>query len=304
MLLALLVLVPGWAGAETRDAAAPSPEPSPAPLTWAALRDRPLPEAGASRAYGAAPQQTGEWFAPRAIGAAPVAVILHGGCWLNAFDARYQRHLAAALHARGWAVWLPEYRRLGDEGGGWPGTLEDIGAAIDHLRVLAAEPASGRQVDLQRVYVFGHSAGGQLALWSATRDRLPPPLHREAPLIPAGVVGLAAITDLAAYRVGPPDSCHASVERLLEGGPETVPERYAATSPRQRLPLGVPVLLIQAVEDRIVSPESGRAFAEAAQTAGDTVTLAELPGGHFDIALPREDLLATLSAWLAALSRL
>lgn len=278
------------------------PLPTPAPITWAEVQALPLPPAGAIRAYGAAPQQVGEWFAPSArAGAAPVAVILHGGCWLNAFDATYQRHLAAALQARGWAVWLPEYRRLGDEGGGWPGTLQDVGAAIDHLRVLATQQPADAPLDLARLIVIGHSAGGQLALWSATRDRLAPPLAAPAPLMPRGVVGLAAITDLAEYRIGPANSCHASVDRLLGGAPAAQPARYAATSPRERLPLGVPVLLIQGVQDLIVAPEGVQAFTEAARAAGDAVMLAELPGGHFDVALPQADVLATFERWVAAL---
>jgi acetyl esterase/lipase len=295
----LLAALPLAASAE----AILAPVATPAPITWAEVQARPLPPAGETRAYGPAAEQRGEWFAPSAAGAAPAAVILHGGCWLNAFDARYQRHLAAALHARGWAVWLPEYRRLGDEGGGWPGTLQDVGAAIDHLRVLAAEQPEDRPLDLRQLIVIGHSAGGQLALWSATRERLAPPLFSEAPLIPRGVVGLAAITDLAEYRIGPANSCHASVDRLLGGSPEARPERYAATSPRQRLPLGVPVLLIQGLQDLIVSPESVQAYTEAARAAGDAVMLAELPGGHFDVALPGEDVLATFERWVGALRR-
>lgn len=279
-----------------------APVPDPAPITWAEVQARPLPPAGEIRAYGSAPEQTGEWFAPGAAGAAPVAVILHGGCWLNAFNALYQRHLAAALHARGWAVWLPEYRRLGDEGGGWPGTLQDVGAAIDHLRMLAAEQPADRPLDLTQLIVIGHSAGGQLALWSATRDRLAPPLASEAPLRPRGVVGLAAITDLATYRIGPPNSCHSSVERLLGGPPQEQPERYAASSPRERLPLGVPILLIQGLQDLIVAPEGVQAFTDAARAAGDAVMLAELPGGHFDVALPDEDVLATFARWVATLT--
>lgn len=252
-----------------------------APLSWTQLQALPLPPAGERITYGTAPQQFGELRVPRVKGPFPVVMLIHGGCWLADFDYRYITRLSAALTAAGYATWTPEFRRIGDSGGGWPNTLLDVGAAADQLRALAAK----HQLDLHRVVALGHSSGGHLALWLAARHKLPhdSPLFRAKPLPLTGVIGLAAITDLASYRIGPPDSCHASVDQLLEGTPETQPQRYAQTSPLALLPLGVPQAFIDGSADRIVDPESVRTYVTAAQKAGDHAGIALIDGdSHFD----------------------
>ncbi len=130
---------------------------------------RPLPT-GSIR-YGAAPVQAIDLFLPaRHRSPAPVVILIHGGRWSSRTAAREQvRHLGADLAARGIATWSIGYRRADEEGGGYPGTYEDIGTAIDRLRSEA--PRLG--LDLSRVVLVGHSAGGHLALWAASRDRLP-----------------------------------------------------------------------------------------------------------------------------------
>ena len=254
-------------------------------LTWGELSKIPLPPPGERIRYGDAPQQFGELRLPQGEGPFPVLVVIHGGCWQNAFDYLYMTRLAAWLTERGIATWTIEYRRLGDDGGGWPGTFLDVANATDALREIAAKAP----LDLKRVYATGHSAGGQLALWLATRATLPQEseLFIDSPLPIHGVLGLAAITDLAQYRVGPPKSCHASVEPLLGGTPADVGKRYAETSPTQRLPLRVRQVFIQGEKDPIVSAESVQAYVEAAKTAGDDVAILSLQSlGHFDAAVP------------------
>lgn len=256
-----------------------------APLSWSAVASREQPPAGLRLSYGAAPQQFGELRLPPGTGPFPVVVLIHGGCWLQAFDYRYFNHLAAALASEGYATWTPEYRRIGDAGGGWPNTLLDAAAATDHLRTLATD----YPLDLRRIAAVGHSAGGQLALWLAARDQLPrdSALYRDDPLPLQGVIGLAAITDLATYRIGPADSCHSAVDRLLDATPDSEPQRYAQTSPTALLPLGVPQWLLQGGRDPIVSSESVRAYIAAATQAGDTVTMRlDADAGHFEPALP------------------
>jgi acetyl esterase/lipase len=245
----------------------------------------PLPPPGERIKYGDGPQQFGELRLPKGEGPFPVIVLIHGGCWQNTFDYVYITRLAAWLTHRGIATWTIEYRRLGDDGGGWPGTFLDVAKATDHLR----EIAGNSPIDIARVYTAGHSAGGQLALWIASRAKLEQTseLFVKDPLPIRGVLGLAAITDLAHYRVGPPKSCHASVEPLLGGPPEKVRERYAATSPVERLPLGVRQVFIQGEKDPIVSAESVRGYIKAAEEAGETPVLLPLPSlGHFDSTVP------------------
>ena len=254
-------------------------------LTWSELSNLPLPAAGERVTYGKEPQQFGELRIPTGPGPFPVMVVIHGGCWQNEFNYVYMTRLAGWLTEHGVATWTIEYRRLGDAGGGWPGTFLDVGTATDALREMAVKS----RLDLNRVYVTGHSAGGQLALWLASRAQLPKSseLFRENPVAIHGILGLAAITNLEKYRIGPPNSCHSSVEPLLGGGPEKVASRYAETSPSQRLPLGVPQIFIQGEKDPIVSVASVREYIDAAKKAGNHAEILPLPeAGHFEACVP------------------
>ena len=259
-------------------------------LSWSEFEQLPLPAAGERIAYGAAPQQFGELRLPsrkvHGAGPFPVVILIHGGCWLADFTYVHITRLAAAMAEQGMAVWTIEYRRLGDAGGGWPNTLLDPARAADHLRELARS----HPLDLKRVVSVGHSAGGQLALWLAARHKLPvdSPLHLKNPLPLHGVIGLAAITDLHTYRIGPADSCNASVDQLLGGSPEQHAQRYAQASPLALLPLGVPQWLLQGERDRIVPATSASAYAQAARSGGDMATLVALPeAGHFELVAPQ-----------------
>src|SRR5215212_1826862 len=250
-------------------------------LTWSDLEELPLPASGERITYGKGPQQFGELRVPKGDGPFPVVVVIHGGCWRNAFDYVYMTRLAAWFTEHGVATWTIEYRRLGDEGSGWPGTFLDVARATDALRDIARKS----RLDLDRVYASGHSAGGQLALWLASRPKLPESsdLYRKDPIAIRGVLGLAAITNLETYRIGPPNSCHSSVEPLLGGGPDKVGSRYAETSPSRRLPLGVPQIFVQGEKDPIVEAASVREYVEAAKKSGDRAVVLPLPdAGHFE----------------------
>ena len=129
-------------------------------------------------------------------------------------------------------------------GGGWPTTFDDLGAGIDHLRVLQAP------LDLARVVTIGHSAGGHLAALAATRD---------GPSVQVtGVVSQAGVLDLE--RAWEWRLSNGVVRRLLGGTPEERPERYAAASPAARLPLGVPALLTHGGKDDTVPPAMSEAL--------------------------------------------
>jgi len=243
----------------------------------------PTPAADARLAYGADPLQFGDLRLPAGRGPFPVAVLVHGGCWLAPYDLAHLSSLAAALTADGIATWSLEYRRVGDAGGGWPGTFHDVARGADHLRRLAAE----HPLDLTRVAFVGHSAGGHLALWLAARPGLPPGGVRcgPDPLRPRGVVALAGIPDLArgaALRV-----CGDAIARLLGGAPDTVPERLALASPSARLPLSVPLALVVGDRDGVVPGELAGAFAAQARAAGDRVAVLTVAGaGHYELVTP------------------
>ncbi|HEX9172871.1 MAG TPA: alpha/beta hydrolase, partial [Telluria sp.] len=129
------------------------------------------PAPQASFRYGSAPSQYAELFLPAGAGPFPVAVLVHGGCWTSKFGGIGQlRNMAGALASRGIAVWNVEYRRVDEEGGGYPGTYQDLNSALDQLAVQAPQ----YRLDLGRLVAVGHSAGGQLVQWLAGRERIAP----------------------------------------------------------------------------------------------------------------------------------
>jgi acetyl esterase/lipase len=250
----------------------------------------PQPPADRTIAYGPAPQHLAELRLPKAPGPHPVVIVIHGGCWQAPWGFDHVRSLAAALAADGYATWSLEYRRLGDPGGGWPGTLEDVAGGADHLRDVARE----HRLDLDRVVALGHSAGGQLALWLAARPRLPrsSPLRAAKPLRLRGVVSLAGITDL---RAGADAAvCGDAIPQLLGGPPRDQAGRLAESSPIELVPLGVPVRLVCGAQDPIVPLDQARSYEAAARKAGDTVSVAIVEGaGHYELVNPSS------SAWPA-----
>ena len=238
-------------------------------------------------AYGSDANQFGQLFLPQGRGPFPVAVVIHGGCWKKFADLENTVPMSDALRKAGIATWNIEYRRIGQPGGGWPGTHLDVGRAVDHLRVLGGEYA----LDLDRVVVVGHSAGGHLAMWAAARARLPvgSPLYGSDALPVRGVVNLAGPLDMTANIAGYEALCRDSViTSLLGGTPTAVPERYAQVSPLALLPLGVPQVLVWGEHEDFVPRPLVEAYARAARQHGDSVRLIVMPGvGHFEIASPR-----------------
>lgn len=270
---------------------------TPVVMTTAEAMSMPRPAPDRRIAYGPAPQQFGELRLPDGPGPHPVAIVLHGGCWLSEYDLGYISGLAAALANAGVATWSLEYRRVGDDGGGWPGTFLDVGLGADHLRSLAADFG----LDLGRVVTVGHSAGGHLALWLAARPGLAPgdELRGADPLPVAGVVALAGIADLAAYAA--PDGCGAAVAPLLGGPPDQVPDRVRRASPIELVPLGVPQHLVVGALDPIVPPVHVRRYAEAAAAAGDAVEVVVVPAaGHFEPTVPDHEAFAPVLAAVRA----
>ena len=241
--------------------------------------------------YGSDPQQFGELRLPKGSGPFPVAVVIHGGCWVSAFATlQNTAALADALRDAGVATWNIEYRRLDNPGGGWPGTFADIAAGTDRLRDIAKE----FPLDLSRVVTVGHSAGAHLALWAAARSKLPKesPLYRADPLPLRAAIALGGPGDLKGFYEYAANICGSNViDRLMGGAPTAVADRYAHGSPFELLPLKVQQVLIVGINDGVMPPPAREAYAAAATRAGDRVEIIEVPGGHFEVIAP------TSAAW-------
>lgn len=245
-------------------------------------------------AYGPEYLQFGELYLPNHPGPYAMVVLIHGGYWRARYDLTLMHGLGEDLAARGIAAWNIEYRRVGDAGGGWPGTLLDVARATDYLRILSPQYS----LDLKRIVPIGHSAGGHLALWLAARPRIPAdsPLagsfiaaRKDGPATPlplAGAISLAGVVDLEmAWKLKLSNS---AVVELLGGSFPNAPERYLAASPAAMLPLGMPQVLIHGTRDSNVPIEVSQTYAAKARALGDPVTYIELKGiDHFDVINPR-----------------
>jgi len=218
-------------------------------------------------AYGSDPSQYGELYRPAGRQVPGTVVIIHGGFWRARYDASLGRPLARDLSARGYLAWNLEYRRVG-AGGGWPGTLDDVAAGLDHLATL--------DVDTANVVAIGHSAGGQLAVWAA---------GRETPRVAVtGVIAQAGVLDLATaarQHVG-----QTAVLDLLDGSPDERPERYAVADPIGHVPLDVPVLCLNSPADDTVPIAQSSTYVAAAAAAGADARLVETPGDHYTMIDP------------------
>ena len=214
--------------------------------------------------YGPSQLQTLAFYGARATLKANV-LLVHGGCWSNHYSREHLTSLATALASEGYAVWLPEYRRGGDLGGGWPGTYDDIRLAITVVHDYIAGP----------LIAVGHSAGGHLVLLAA----------QDSSLAVSGVVGLAAITNLVSY--GQQNgSCPEMVAALMGGAAEDLLLKYqqASVVPKK---LMSPVRLLWGSEDPIVGADQLDGF-----EAQDIVTITG--AGHFDLIHPASEAFGAL----------
>ena len=193
-------------------------------LSWASqeritlgdiLSGDPLP-ANDRIAYGDHPLQFGDLRFPDSPGPWPVAVLIHGGCWLDIATLQYFDRVAVAITNLGIATWNIEYRPVDVEGGGWPNTFLDVAQGVDKLRDIAVDYS----LDLDHVITLGHSAGGHLALWAAARPRIydDSDLYIPNPLPVTGVVSLGGIPELRRFRQIDPPTCGAGIIDRLMGG--------------------------------------------------------------------------------------
>lgn len=213
----------------------------------------------------------------------PVLIFIHGGGWLSDWNKDYSDALVENLAGQGYATWSIEYRRLGNAGGGFPGTYLDVARAADFVEML------GRRypLDLNRVIAVGHSAGGHLALWLAGRRHIPPSseIATPKPLRIRGVVVVASVSSLedALEKSGRTST----LAMLAADSVDEARRRYAEASPDRLLPLDARVRVIDGSKDAAWRIASNLSFVDRAKRAGDDADHVMLQGAnHFDVVTP------------------
>lgn len=235
----------------------------------------PPPPADKRVPYGPDPNQFIDlrFPSPQKAKLAPLAINIHGGFWRSKYSLDHAGHLCAALSKKGMLTASLEYRRVGNEGGAWPGTFADIRSAYQFLlqnaRTYSCDPA--------RVVVMGHSAGGQLALCLAAHEKAV-----------SAVISLAGVIDLR--RAFELHLSNNAVVEFLRGTPSEVPDHYREADPMQ---LAIPHArqwLIHGSSDDTVPPAFSRDYVAAKQkrVPKEDVQLQEIAGAdHFDLIDPR-----------------
>lgn len=212
--------------------------------------------------YGSDEFQFAQLWLPVSPARGASLVLIHGGCWLNQFDIAYTYGMSTALADAGYAVWSLEYRRTGDEGGGWPGSFEDVLAGINSLSNIA-------EVDTDKLALLGHSAGGHLALLAGAREDL-------LDLQPDLVVGLAAISDVVSYAAGN-NSCQAATPLFMGGDVSERAQEYFDANPGNH-GLHPNTVLLQGDIDEIVPLSQS--------TLPGARSVISVGAGHFDWSHP------------------
>ena len=248
------------------------------------ILDMPAPPADARLHYGPDPFEFGDLRVPKGAGPHKVAIVIHGGFWRAKYNLEHIGHLCEALRRAGIATWSLEYRRVGNPGGGWPGTFQDVAMGADYLREIAPK----YHLDLAKVIAVGHSAGGQLAVWLAARQKIPAgdPLWSANPLKLRGAVALAGVVDLRlAWKL---HLGNGAVEQLMGGPPDKLAARYRTASPVELMPIGVRVRLVHGTDDSVVPIQMSNEYQKAAGRAGDDARMIVLGGAdHFTVIDPR-----------------
>ncbi|MDP9161553.1 MAG: prolyl oligopeptidase family serine peptidase [Acidobacteriota bacterium] len=230
---------------------------------------QPAPPADAHIAYGSDSNQFGELRIPKSAGPFPIVINFHGGFWRAKYDLAHAGHLCAALTAKGLATWNVEYRRVGNKGGGWPGTFEDVRNSYRYVPQIAQK----YNLDLAKMLVMGHSAGGQLALCLASHE----------PAVKS-VISLAGVADLQqAWELHLSNN---AVGEFLGGTPKEVPEHYHEADPMQ-LKVNATQWLIHGAGDDVVPSTMSRGYVQAKKVRGEDAHLLEIAAaGHYELIDP------------------
>jgi acetyl esterase/lipase len=238
-------------------------------ITSSDILSLPAPKADVRAAYGGDKNQFMDLRLPKLEGPRALVIVIHGGFWRAKYDLEYAGHLCATLTGKGVATANLEYRRIGNPGGGWPGTFADVRTAYHFLM----QNAGRYKFDPKRVTVIGHSAGGQLALCLAAHE---PAIN--------SAISLAGVVDLQrAYAL---HLSNDAVVEFLGGTPNEVKDHYDEADP-MRLSIRTREWLVHGSEDDTVPTSFSRDYVAAKKTKEDAELLEIAGAGHFDVVDPR-----------------
>ncbi|MEM8695021.1 MAG: alpha/beta hydrolase [Pseudomonadota bacterium] len=248
-------------------------------MAWDDLFARPKPETDIRIAYGEGNLQFSELWLPEGDGLHPVVLMIHGGCWQTDIAERdIMNWIAEDLRQRGIAVWNIEYRGVDRDGGGYPGTYDDVSTAAQSL----IENRRRYNLDERNTVIIGHSAGGHLALWLAASQPLFRGIGSPNSLNISTVISQGGLPDLEAGVAREGHPCGTEAPRLMMGGrPDlTSPQRMRAPTARQ--------ILVNAERDRIAPPDYAEAYRNANLARDATnIELVVIPGeGHVELVSP------------------
>lgn len=283
-LICLLVSCGG--NSNTKNSSRSSEQASDRSLTSSSAMNSSTGFEGVLVSYGDNRMQVGELRLPDSTSTEPVplVIIIHGGCWISALASyRFMDTFSEAITDFGYATWNIEYRALGT-GGAWPTIFQDVGSAVDYTRILAHT----YPIDISNIAVIGHSAGGHLALWAASRTTIKNDneLYTENPLVIKGAISLAGVADVTGIH-----ACSPQVSEIIgmatSPTSETLTNRLLTTSPHHMLPSSTTTVLISGSLDNLVPPAMGTEYSNKASSLGDTSTHYILEGlNHFDLIDP------------------
>ncbi|MGJ8562411.1 MAG: alpha/beta hydrolase [Alphaproteobacteria bacterium] len=263
-------------------------EAEPAPLMkWSDLTARYMPKPQHTVRTGEGTSDVIDVWLPRGNGPHPVIIMVHGGCWQKGIaDRTLMNYAAEDLRQQGLAVWNIEYRGVDEEGGGYPGSFQDVAKAADALRDHAAE----YNFNMDKVAGVGHSAGGHLVAWLSTRANLPKssPLYKDNPLPLRGIINSGGLADLEASAPVTFEGCLASIMDTLVGEPtDKRPNVFSDTSPTELFPSTAMHMSLNGNEDTIAPPRLGAAYTAKAVAAGMKADFVQVPAtGHVELVSP------------------
>lgn len=236
--------------------------------------------------YGRDNQQFAHLYKPELDKKLPVVIVIHGGYWKDnhSVDSYATSAIVEYLHRFDAVIYNLEYRRMDAMGENikapWPATFQDVAAGLDHLKIIADDES----LDLNRVLLIGHSAGGHLATWAASRSNISPDslLYDKNPLLIKKVISIAAILNLfAANDVNQPEQ----IQRLMGGCATTKMKRYLACDPTTLYSEDINITLVHGAQDTCVSINQAQHYCDNAKGAVEQIIMPN--ADHFSM-LPHE----------------